>query len=141
MKSKASAVWNGSLKEGSGKISTESKALDTVGYGFSSRFEGVVGTNPEELIAAAHASCFSMALSAELGKAEMTPDSIETQAVVTLEKSDAGFTVTGSDLTTAVTVKGGDKAKIEVAAATAKENCPISKLLNTKISLNLTVNV
>ena len=140
MKSKASVVWNGSLKEGSGKISTDSKALSDVPYGFATRFEGKAGPNPEELIAAAHASCFSMALSAELGKAQMTPEKIETSAVVILDKSGDGFAVTESQLTTTVSVPGGDKSRIETAAAGANENCPISKLLNTKISVTYTLN-
>lgn len=141
MKSNASVVWNGSLKEGSGKISTESKVLNSVPYGFGARFEELPGTNPEELIAAAHAACFSMALSAELGKTNITPGSVETSATVTLEKSEGGFSVSQSHLTTVVTALGSDKDKIQQGAATAKENCPISKLLNTKITLDLTVKV
>ncbi len=140
MESKANVIWNGSLKEGKGTISTGSGALSNVPYTFATRFEGASGTNPEELIGAAHAGCFSMALSGELGRAQITPDKIETSAVVVLGKDDAGFSVSESRLTTIVTAKGADRAKIEAAAASAKENCPISKLLKTKISLALTVN-
>ena len=139
MESKATAVWTGSLKEGSGKISSGSGSFTNAPYSFATRFEGSKGTNPEELIAAAHAACFSMALSAELGKAQITPQSVESTAVVVLEKQDQGFAVSESRLTTVVTATGGDKAKIEAAAAGAKENCPISKLLKAKISLDLTV--
>ena len=140
MESKATAKWTGSLKEGKGTISTASGILANVPFTFATRFEGAKGTNPEELIAASHSGCFSMALSAELGKAQITPDSVETSAVVVLSQVGGGFGVTESRLTTTVTAKGADKSKIEMAAASAKENCPISKLLNAKISLNLTVN-
>ena len=140
MESKANAKWTGSLKEGKGVVSTGSGALNSLPYTFATRFEGSKGSNPEELIAAAHSACFSMALSAELGKSQMTPDSIETAAVVILDKQGEGFGVTESRLTTTVNLKGGDRSKIESCAAGAKENCPISKLLNAKISLNLTIN-
>ena len=140
MKSTASAVWNGSLKEGNGKISTTSGVLDSSPYGFGSRFEGAKGTNPEELIAAAHAGCFSMALAAELGKSSITPTAIYTSATVVLEKNDAGFGVTESNLVTTISAAGADEEKIRTAAAGAKENCPISKLLNAKISLDLKIN-
>jgi len=125
----ASAVWNGSLKEGKGTISTQSGVLKSAQYSFSTRFENGIGTNPEELIAAAHAGCFTMALSAELGKANLTPDSIETSAVVTMEKTDAGFTVTKIHLTTKAKVPGADKAKFDEVANGAKVGCPISRLL------------
>lgn len=141
MKSSAKVIWTGSLKDGGGKISTESKALENCPYGFGSRFEGEPGTNPEELIAAAHASCFSMALAAELGKVHITPDTIDTTAVVTLEKSATSFDVTESQLTTLVTAAKADEAKIQTAGAIAKENCPISKLLNARITLNLQIMV
>ena len=140
MESKATAQWNGSLKEGKGTISANSGTLTSVPYTFATRFEGAKGTNPEELIAAAHSACFSMALAAELGKSQITPEKIETSSSVVLEKQDSGFAVTESRLTTVVTAMGADRAKIEIAAAGAKENCPISKLLNAKISLSLTVN-
>ena len=139
MESKASAVWNGSLKEGNGKISTGSGTLNSIPYTFATRFEGAKGTNPEELIAAAHSGCFSMALSAELGKVGITPQSVESSAVVVLQKQDQGFAVTDSKLTTIVVAPGADKGKIEAAAAGAKEGCPISKLLKAKISLDLTI--
>src|SRR5205823_3944360 len=133
MKRKASAVWQGGLKEGRGTISTESGVLSDVGYSFSRRFENEPGTNPEELIAAAHASCFSMALSAQLGEAGITPERIETTATVTLEKLADGFAVTASHLDVSVTVSSADEGKFNEAAKKAKEGCPISKLLNAKI--------
>jgi osmotically inducible protein OsmC len=136
MNRKASAVWEGDLKSGKGSISTESGALKQTQYSFNTRFENGVGTNPEELIAAAHAGCFSMALSAELGKAGMTPQRIATEANLTMEKTDAGFTVTAIHLTTQVTMPGADRAKFETAANGAKAGCPISRLLNTKITLD-----
>jgi lipoyl-dependent peroxiredoxin len=133
---KASAVWNGSLKEGKGKISTESKALSNAQYSFSTRFENGIGTNPEELIAAAHAGCFSMALSAQLGGAGMTPESIETTAAVTLEKLEAGFTVTKIHLDVSAKVPGADAAAFEKAAQDAKAGCPISRLLKAEITMS-----
>lgn len=133
---KASAVWNGSLKEGKGTISTESKVLSNAQYSFSTRFENGAGTNPEELIAAAHAGCFSMALSAQLGNAGMTPDSVETTAAVTLEKTDAGFTVTKVHLDVTASIPGADAAKFETAAQNAKAGCPISRLLKAEITMS-----
>lgn len=126
---KGSAVWNGSLKEGKGTISTESGVLSNTPYSFSRRFENERGTNPEELIAAAHASCFSMALSAQLGNAGITPESLETTASVTLEKLDSGFTVTKIHLDLTARVPGVDKAVFDKAVQDAKTGCPISKLL------------
>lgn len=140
MESLANAKWTGGLKDGKGSITSGSGVLNNVPYTFATRFEGAKGTNPEELIAAAHASCFSMALSAELGKAQITPGNIETAAVVVLDKDGQGFAVKESRLRTTVTARGADQSKIEAAAAGAKENCPISKLLKAKISLTLTVN-
>ena len=140
MESKASAKWTGSLKEGKGTLTSASGIFKDVPYTFATRFEGAKGTNPEELIAAAHSGCFSMALSAELGKSQITPDAIETTAIVSLAKESQGFAVSESRLVTTVTAKGADRAKIEIAAAGAKENCPISKLLKTKITLELTIN-
>jgi len=137
---KASAVWNGSLKEGKGTISTESGVLSNSQYSFSGRFENGRGTNPEELIAAAHAGCFSMALSAQLGEAGITPESIETTAAVTLEKLDTGFTVTKVHLDVAARIPGVDKAAFEKAAANAKAGCPISKLLKAEISMTAHLN-
>lgn len=139
MESTAIAQWSGGLKEGKGLITTGSGVLSALPYTFATRFEGAKGTNPEELVAAAHSGCFSMALAAELGKSQITPKSIETSAVVVLAKSDTGFSVTESRLTTKVTAPGADKGKIEAAAASAKENCPISKLLNARITLDLTI--
>lgn len=139
MESKASAVWKGSLKEGRGALSTASGILTDVPYTFQNRFEGAKGATPEELIAAAHAACFSMALSAELGKAGITPQSVETAAVVVLAQQNPGFSVTESRLASVVIASGADKAEIEKAAAAAKEGCPISKLLKSSISLNLTI--
>ena len=135
----ASAVWRGSLKEGKGTISTQSGTLKETQYSFAARFESGVGTNPEELIAAAHAGCFSMALSAELGKANFTPESIETSAVVTLDLHDKP-TVTKIHLTTKAKVPGIDKAKFDEIAAGAKAGCPISRLLAAaEITLDATL--
>lgn len=131
----ASANWKGGLKDGTGTISTESGVLDEVNYGFKKRFEGEPGSNPEELIAAAHASCFSMALSMILGDAGFTADDISTKAVVSLEKKDDGFAVTKSHLTVTAKVPEATAEDFAKAAETAKANCPISKLLDTEITL------
>jgi len=139
MKRKASAVWRGGLKDGKGTISTESNVLKETQYSFSTRFENGVGTNPEELIAAAHAGCFSMAFSAELGKAGITPESIATTATVTLEKTDAGFTVTESHLDVIAKIPGVDKSKALEIANGAKAGCPISRLLTAKITMDATI--
>lgn len=141
MKRKASAVWQGGLKDGKGAISTESGVLKETQYSFGTRFENGPGTNPEELIAAAHAGCFSMAFSAELGRAGITPESIATSATVTLEKNDAGWTVTESHLDVTAKVPGGDREKILGIANVAKAGCPISRLLYAKISLDAKVEV
>lgn len=133
---KASVVWEGGLKNGKGNISTESGALANYPYGFSSRFEGVKGSNPEELIAAAHASCFTMALSLMLGEAGLTATRMDTYAEVTLEKVDAGFAITSSKLTLKAKIPGADQATFEKLAAQAKAGCPISKVLNTQITLD-----
>ena len=135
MKRSASAIWNGDLKQGRGKFSVGSGALKDQSYTFRTRFESDPGTNPEELIAAAHAGCFSMALSAQLGERGITPEAIETTCAVTFEN----LTLTRSVLTTTVTGRGADRAKIDEAAAAAKAGCPISKVLNLAISLDLTV--
>ena len=135
MKRTASAVWRGGLKEGKGTLSTESGVLAETPYSFSTRFENGRGTNPEELIAAAHAGCFSMALSAELGKAGLTPDEIATSAALTMERLEAGWTVTAIHLDVAAKVPGADRARFEAAAQTAKAGCPISRLLNAKITM------
>jgi osmotically inducible protein OsmC len=136
MKRSASAVWKGGLRDGRGEVSTSSGALSNVPYNFSIRFENETGTNPEELIAAAHAACFSMALSLFLGNAGMTAESINTTATVTLEKVGDAFTVTASHLDTTVRIPNADKAKFQEAAEGAKAGCPISRLLNTKITLD-----
>lgn len=131
-----SAVWSGGLKDGKGAISTQSGALNAQPYGFAARFEGVPGTNPEELIAAAHASCFTMALSLILGEAGLTADKMETTAVVTLEKKEDGFSITASKLTLKARIPGADEAVFQELAGKAKANCPVSKLLNAEISLD-----
>lgn len=125
----ASAVWHGTIKEGKGTISTESGTLKDAQYSFSTRFENGVGTNPEELIAAAHAGCFTMALSLQLTEAGIPPETLETTATVTLGKTAEGPTVTKIHLTTKGKVRGADKAKFEELAKKAKEGCPISRLL------------
>jgi len=140
MNRKASAVWQGGLKDGRGTISSESGVLSNVAYSFARRFENEPGTNPEELIAAAHASCFSMALSAQLGQVNLTPQRIETTATVTLEKVGDGFAVTASHLDVSVSIPGADQGKFNEAAKKAKEGCPISKLLNAKITMDARLN-
>lgn len=139
MKRKASAVWRGTLKDGKGTISTESGTLKDAQYSFSTRFENGVGTNPEELIAAAHSGCFAMAFSAELGKAGLTPESILATATVTLERTNDGFTVTQSHLDVTAKVPGADKAKVLEIANAAKAGCPISRLLNAKVTMEANV--
>ncbi|MAS44234.1 MAG: OsmC family peroxiredoxin [Rhodobacteraceae bacterium] len=136
---KGSAAWSGGLKDGKGAISTESGALDAHPYGFATRFEGVKGSNPEELIGAAHASCFTMALSLILGEAELTAKSLNTTAKVTLEKLDDGFAVTSIALELTASIPGTDDAQFQELAAKAKANCPISKLMNTDITLTATL--
>jgi osmotically inducible protein OsmC len=136
MKRQGSAEWKGDLKTGKGTVSSASGVLQNTQYSFSTRFEDGKGTNPEELIAAAHAACFSMALSAQLGNASVTPESIRTTATVTLEKLESGFTVTESHLDVIAKIPGGDQAKFDQAAKNAKEGCPISKLLNAKITMD-----
>lgn len=139
MASKASAVWTGSLKEGKGTMSTATGVLKDANYSFATRFEGAAsGTTPEEMIAAAHASCFSMALGAQLGGAGLTPERIETQAAVTLAKTDGGFAVTKIALTTTAKVPGATQEQFNEAAQNAKTGCPISKLFanNTQIELD-----
>jgi osmotically inducible protein OsmC len=133
---KASAVWNGSLKEGKGTISTDSGVLSKTQYSFSTRFENGVGTNPEELIAAAHAGCFTMALSAQLGNAGLTPESLETTAAVTLEKLEAGFTITKVHLDVTARVPGATQAQFDKAAGDAEKGCPVSRLLKAEITMS-----
>jgi lipoyl-dependent peroxiredoxin len=135
MKRTASAVWNGGLKEGRGTISTESGVLNDTQYSFSTRFEDGKGTNPEELIAAAHAGCFSMALSAELGKLGKTAESIQTSAEVTMLKSDAGFTITAVHLKVKGKIPNWDPAAFKAAAEAAKNGCPVSRALKADITL------
>lgn len=135
MKRTASAEWKGGLKDGKGTISTGSTLLSNAQYSFGTRFEEGVGTNPEELIAAAHAGCFSMALSVQLGGAGLTPESIRTNAAVTLEKVDSGFAITAVHLDVTAKVPGADQAAFEKAANAAKEGCPVSKVLNAKITM------
>jgi osmotically inducible protein OsmC len=137
---KASAIWKGSLKEGKGTISTDSGVLSGTPYSFSTRFENAKGTNPEELIAAAHAGCFTMALSAQLGNANMTAESLETTASVTMEKLDAGFTITKVHLEVNASIPNADKAAFDAAAQKAKEGCPISRLLKAEITMTANLN-
>lgn len=131
-----SVVWTGGLKDGKGAITTQSGALTDYPYGFSSRFEGVAGSNPEELIAAAHAACFTMALSLILGEAGLKADRMETSAVVTLEQASDGFSITASALTLEARIPGVDQAQFDELAGKAKAGCPVSKLLNATITLD-----
>jgi osmotically inducible protein OsmC len=140
MKRSASARWTGGLKDGKGTISTESGVLSATQYSFGTRFENGKGTNPEELVAAAHAGCFSMALSGQLGAAGMTAESIETSASVQFEKLEAGWTVTEVHLSVVAKIPGADRAAFEKAAAAAKEGCPISRLLHAKITMDARLN-
>ena len=136
MERKASAVWIGGFKEGKGTVSASSGALSNMPYSFGSRFEGQPGTNPEELIAAAHAGCFSMALSGQLGNAGLTADSINTTAAVTLEKTDAGFTITKVHLDVIAKIPGASEEAFQTAAGNAKAGCPISRLLKADITMD-----
>src|SRR5688500_11442153 len=136
MKRSASAEWKGGLKDGKGTVSTESGVLANTQYSFSTRFENGKGTNPEELIGAAHAGCFSMALSAQLGEAGMTADRIATTASVSLEKVEGGFAITAIHLTVRATIPGADAAKFQTAANNAKAGCPVSKVLNATITMD-----
>lgn len=135
MKRTASAVWKGALKDGKGFLSTESGVLSDTQYSFSTRFEDGKGTNPEELIAAAHAGCFSMALSAQLGAENQTAENIQTEAAVTMVKTDAGFTVTAVHLKVRAKVPGASPPDFQKAAEAAKANCPISRLLKAEITM------
>jgi len=136
MQRTATAHWSGGLKDGKGTVSTQSGVLNQTQYSFSTRFENGVGTNPEELIAAAHAGCFSMALSAQLGEVGMTADSIDTKATLTMDKTDAGFTITAVHLDVSVKVPGGDRAKFDQAAQNAEKGCPVSRVLNANITMD-----
>ncbi len=135
MKQKASAQWQGSLKEGTGTLSTGSGALTDKPYSFKTRFEGEQGTNPEELIGSAHAGCFSMAFSMILGMAGFTPDKIATNATITLEPKDGGFAITASHLDVTASIPGIDEATFQDLAGKAKAGCPVSKLLNATITM------
>jgi lipoyl-dependent peroxiredoxin len=136
MQRTGSAHWSGGLKDGKGTVSTASGVLSSTQYSFATRFENGKGTNPEELIAAAHAGCFSMALSGQLGNAGMTAESIDTTATITLEKTDAGFSITASHLDVTVKIPGADKVKFEEAAKAAETGCPVSRVLNAKITMD-----
>jgi lipoyl-dependent peroxiredoxin len=136
MKRTASARWQGGLKDGKGGISTQSGVLADTPYSFGARFEQATGTNPEELIAAAHAGCFTMALSAQLDKAGLKADSLQTNCTVTMEKRETGWEVTESHLDLTATIPGADVERFEAAANEAKANCPISRLLNTMITMD-----
>jgi osmotically inducible protein OsmC len=136
MERTASAVWNGSLKEGKGTITTQSGVLSDAPYSFVTRFENGKGTNPEELIAAAHAGCFTMALSAQLGTMNFTPQSLRTSAKLTLEKLDAGWTISKIHLDVSARVPGISASAFEAAAASAKANCPVSRLLKAEITMD-----
>jgi lipoyl-dependent peroxiredoxin len=139
MKRNASAEWKGGLKDGKGTISSDSGVLANTQYSFSTRFENGKGTNPEELIAAAHAGCFSMALSAQLGTMGLTPESIRTSAAVSLDKVGDGFSITAVHLTVKAKVPGADAPQFETAANNAKAGCPVSKVLNATITMDATL--
>ena len=136
MQRKASAVWKGGLKDGKGAVSSASGVLNSTPYSFSTRFENTPGTNPEELIAAAHAGCFSMALSGQLGAANLTASSIETTATLTIEKLDSGWTITAVHLDVVAKVPGATPEAFTKATQDAKAGCPVSKVLNAKITMD-----
>jgi osmotically inducible protein OsmC len=136
IKRRGSATWQGGLKDGKGTLTTESGALAAHPYGFASRFEGVRGSNPEELLAAAHAGCFTMALSNILAEANLKAEKMETSAEVTLEKLESGFAITASHLTLSAKIPGADQATFEQLAGKAKANCPVSKLFKAEITLD-----
>jgi lipoyl-dependent peroxiredoxin len=136
MKRTGSAVWRGDIKGGKGEISTQSGTLNNTQYSFATRFENGIGTNPEELIAAAHAGCFAMAFSLILGNAGFTPESIDAKATVSLEKQDAGFAITTSHLEVTSRIPGIDEATYQKLAGEAEKNCPVSKVLNARISMD-----
>ena len=136
MQRKGSAVWNGGLKDGKGTVSTQSGVLNNASYSFVTRFENEKGTNPEELIGAAHAGCFSMALSAQLNNAGLKPERIATDATVTLEKLESGFAITTVHLQVSARVPGATQEQFNTATNNAKSGCPVSKLLNAKITMD-----
>ncbi|MDT0683698.1 OsmC family protein [Roseicyclus sp. F158] len=131
-----SAKWSGGLKDGTGHVSTQTGALSDQPYGFNTRFEGEPGTNPEEILGAAHAACFSMALSMVLGQSDLTPDNIETKATVSLEEKDGGFAITKVHLDVTGSVPNATEAQFLEAANGAKENCPLSKVINAEITMD-----
>jgi osmotically inducible protein OsmC len=139
-KRSASAVWQGDLRQGRGSISTESRALQDTAYSFVTRFENGVGTNPEELIAAAHAACFSMALAAALGKAGHAPERIATTATVSLEQVEGAWTITTSHLELEARVPGIERPQFDAIAGDAKANCPVSRVLKANITLGAKLN-
>jgi osmotically inducible protein OsmC len=139
IKRKGSAAWQGGIKDGKGSISTESGALNAYPYGFASRFEGQRGSNPEELIAAAHASCFTMALSLILGEAKLIADQMDTSAEVALEQVEGGYAITAVHLSLKAKIPGADQATFERLTAMAKAGCPVSKLLKAEITLDATL--
>lgn len=139
MKRTGSAIWKGGLKDGTGSLSAESGVLDDVNYSFGKRFGDDAGTNPEELIAAAHAACFSMQLSGVLGGEKLTPDEIRTSAAVSGAMDAGGFTITNVHLTVAARIPGADDAAFQAAAKKAKEICPVSKVLNAEITMDATL--
>jgi osmotically inducible protein OsmC len=136
MQRKARAVWKGGLKDGKGTVSSASGVLANTPYSFTTRFENAPGTNPEELIAAAHAACFSMALSAQLGGANLTPESINTSATLTMEKLEAGWAITAVHLDVVAKVPGASAEAFNTVAQNAKAGCPVSKVLNAKITMD-----
>jgi osmotically inducible protein OsmC len=136
IKRRGSAVWSGGLKDGKGAISTESGALKDYPYGFAARFEGRKGSNPEELLGAAHAACFTMALSLILGEAKLTAEKMSTQAAVTLEQLDGGFAITAVHLEIEAKIPGADQATFQAVAEKAKAGCPVSKLFKATITLD-----
>ena len=136
MQRKASAAWQGGLKDGKGTLSSDSGVLEQTPYSFQTRFESTPGTNPEELIAAAHAGCFTMALSAQLGSAGLTAERLETTATVSLEKDGDGFSITRSHLDLVARIPGADQAKFDAAVKAAETGCPVSKVLNAQISVS-----
>jgi len=136
IKRSGSAIWSGGLKDGKGSISTQSGVLDKTQYGFNTRFEEGPGTNPEELIGAAHAGCFTMALSGQLGEAGMTAEQLSTTATVSLDKVEGGFSISAVHLTLIAKIPGANQEAFEAAALRAKQNCPVSKLLNATITLD-----
>jgi osmotically inducible protein OsmC len=136
MQRKASAVWQGGLKDGKGSLSADSGVLKQTPYSFGTRFESTPGTNPEELLAAAHAGCFTMALSAQLGAAGLTAETLETTATITLEKVGEGFSITRSHLDLVARVPGADQAKFDTAVKAAETGCPVSKLFKAEITVN-----